>query len=119
MEQQESLDLFDEQRKFMKGTHLVTIFHNEQNLYSVVRIRLQETNEDYNEKEAVVTGYFPRIHENETYIFFGRLKEHPRFGIQFHVEQFQKEIPHTKQGIVQYLSSDLLKGLGKRQQKKL
>ncbi|WP_099362013.1 SF1B family DNA helicase RecD2 [Fredinandcohnia onubensis] len=119
MEQQESLDLFDEQRKFMKGTHLVTIFHNEQNLYSVVRIRLQETNEDYNEKEAVVTGYFPRIHENETYIFFGRLKEHPRFGIQFHVEQFQKEIPHTKQGIVQYLSSDLFKGIGKKTAEKI
>ncbi|MEH7223142.1 ATP-dependent RecD-like DNA helicase [Bacillus sp. JJ1566] len=119
MEQQESLDLFNEQRKFMKGTHLVTIFHNEQNLYSVVRIRLQETNEDYNEKEAVVTGYFPRIHENETYIFFGRLKEHPRFGIQFHVEQFQKEIPHTKQGIIQYLSSDLFKGIGKKTAEKI
>lgn len=119
MEQQETLDLFNEQRKYMKGTHLVTIFHNEQNLYSVVRIRLQETNEDYNEKEAVVTGYFPRIHENETYIFFGRLKEHPRFGIQFHVEQFQKEIPHTKQGIVQYLSSDLFKGIGKKTAEKI
>ncbi len=119
MEQQESLDLFNEQRKYMKGTHLVTIFHNEQNLYSVVRIRLQETNEDYNEKEAVVTGYFPRIHENETYIFFGRLKEHPRFGIQFHVDQFQKEIPHTKQGIIQYLSSDLFKGIGKKTAEKI
>ncbi|WP_010678236.1 SF1B family DNA helicase RecD2 [Bacillus timonensis] len=119
MEQQESLDLFSEQRKFMKGTHLVTIFHNEQNLYSVVRIRLQETNEEYSEKEAVVTGYFPRMHENETYIFFGRLKEHPRFGIQFHVEQFQKEIPHTKQGIVQYLSSDLFKGIGTKTAEKI
>ncbi|MCC3356609.1 ATP-dependent RecD-like DNA helicase [Bacillus sp. REN16] len=119
MEQQETLELFDEQRKYMKGTHLVTIFHNEQNLYSVVRIRLQETNEDYNEKEAVVTGYFPRIHENETYLFFGRLKEHPRFGIQFHVDQFQKEIPHTKQGIIQYLSSDLFKGIGKKTAEKI
>ncbi|MCS0543325.1 ATP-dependent RecD-like DNA helicase, partial [Aeromonas veronii] len=60
-----------------------------------------------------------RIHENETYIFFGRLKEHPRFGIQFHVEQFQKEIPHTKQGIVQYLSSDLFKGIGKKTAEKI
>ncbi|MFT4412745.1 ATP-dependent RecD-like DNA helicase [Fredinandcohnia humi] len=119
MEQQETLDLFKEQQKYMKGTHLVTIFHNEQNLYSVVRIRLEETNEEYTEKEAVVTGYFPRIHENETYIFFGGLKEHPRFGLQFHVEHFQKEIPHTKQGIIQYLSSDIFKGIGKKTAEKI
>ncbi len=114
MVQQNSLDLFQEQQKFMKGTHLVTIFHNEKNLYSVVRIRLQETNIEYSEKEAVVTGYFPRIHEDETYIFFGEIKEHPRFGTQFHVEHFRKELPQSKQGIIQYLSGDLFKGIGKK-----
>ncbi|MCH1627680.1 ATP-dependent RecD-like DNA helicase [Fredinandcohnia sp. SECRCQ15] len=119
MKQQETLDLFKEQQKFMKGTHLVTIFHNEQNLYSVVRIRLEETNEEYSEKEAVVTGYFPRIHENETYIFFGSLKDHPKFGLQFHVEHFRKEIPHSKQGIIQYLSGDLFKGIGKKTAEKI
>ena len=29
MEKQDSLDLFAEQGKFMKGTPIVTIFHNE------------------------------------------------------------------------------------------
>ncbi|MBD8069258.1 ATP-dependent RecD-like DNA helicase [Bacillus sp. PS06] len=103
----------------MKGTHLVTIFHNENNLYSVVRIRLEETNENYDEKEAVVTGYFPRIHENETYTFFGTLKDHPKFGRQFHVEHFRKEIPQSKQGIIQYLSGDLFKGIGKKTAEKI
>ena len=112
MKQQDSLDLFDEQQKYMKGSHLVTIFHNEKNLYSVVRIRLEETNENYDEKEAVVTGYFPRIHENETYMFFGQLKDHPKFGLQFQVEHFRKEMPQSKQGIIQYLSSDLFSGIG-------
>ncbi|MDX8359468.1 ATP-dependent RecD-like DNA helicase [Cytobacillus sp. IB215316] len=114
MEQQGVLDLYNEEQKYMKGTHLVTIFHNEANLYSVVRIRLQETNEQYTEKEAVVTGYFPRIHEDETYIFFGKLKEHPKFGMQFHVDSFRKDLPQTKQGIIQYLSSDLFQGVGKK-----
>ncbi|MFC4320891.1 SF1B family DNA helicase RecD2 [Litchfieldia salsa] len=103
----------------MKGTHLVTVFHNESNLYSVVRIRLEETNENYDEKEAVVTGYFPRIHENETYTFFGTLKDHPKFGLQFHVEHFRKEIPQSKQGIIQYLSGDLFKGIGKKTAEKI
>ncbi|MGM7683028.1 SF1B family DNA helicase RecD2 [Cytobacillus sp. Hm23] len=119
MEQQGVLDLYNEEQKYMKGTHLVTIFHNEANLYSVVRIRLQETNEQYKEKEAVVTGYFPRIHEDETYIFFGKLKEHPKFGVQFHVDSFRKDLPQTKQGIIQYLSSDLFQGVGKKTASKI
>lgn len=112
--QQESLDLFSEEKQFMKGRHLVTIFHNEDNLYSVVRIRLDETNLDYEEKEAVVTGYFPRIHEHETYIFYGKLKGHPRFGIQFQVDHFRKDLPQSKEGTIAYLSSDLFKGIGKK-----
>ncbi|WP_409297524.1 ATP-dependent RecD-like DNA helicase [Peribacillus sp. SCS-26] len=115
MLQQDSLNLFaDGDKMFMKGRHLVTIFHNEQNLYSVVRIRLDETNLEYDEKEAVVTGYFPRIHEHETYIFFGTMKEHPKFGQQFHVEHFRKDMPHTRDGIINYLSSELFKGIGKK-----
>ncbi|PLT30896.1 SF1B family DNA helicase RecD2 [Peribacillus deserti] len=115
MLQQDSLKLFtDEDKKYMKGRHLVTIFHNEQNLYSVVRIRLDDTNLNYEEKEAVVTGYFPRIHEHETYIFFGQMKDHPKFGQQFHVEHFRKDIPHTRDGIINYLSSELFKGIGKK-----
>lgn len=111
---QDSMDLFSEEKPFMKGRHLVTIFHNEQNMYSVVRIRVDETNLSYEEKEAVVTGYFPRIHEDESYTFYGNMKEHARFGLQFHVEHFRKEMPQTKDGIVSYLSSDLFKGIGKK-----
>jgi exodeoxyribonuclease V alpha subunit len=114
MEVQDSLDLFSEQEKFVKGKHLVTIFHNEQNLYTVLRIRVEETNEHYEDKEAVITGYFPKIHEQETYIFYGEFKEHPKFGLQFHASHFRKDMPHTKQGVVAYLSSEMFKGIGKK-----
>lgn len=114
MSQQNALDLFAEEKMFMKGRHLVTIFHNEENMYSVVRIRLDETNLNYDEKEAVVTGYFPRIHEHETYIFYGTMKDHPRFGLQFQVEHFRKDLPQSKEGIVAYLSGDMFKGIGKK-----
>ena len=119
MDKQDSLDLFSEQGKFMKGKHLVTIFHNEQNLYTVLRIRVEETNDQYEDKEAVITGYFPRIHEQETYIFFGEVKEHPKFGAQFHATHFRKDIPQTKQGIISYLSSELFKGIGKKTAEKI
>ena len=41
MEKQDSLDLFAEQGKYIKGKPIVTIFHNEQNLYTVLRIRVR------------------------------------------------------------------------------
>lgn len=115
MVQQDEMPLFDDQSKlFMKGRHIVTIFHNDQNLYSVVRIRVDETNAAYDEKEAVIVGYFPPIHEHETYVFYGKLKDHPRFGQQFAVDHFQKDMPQTKEGIISYLSSNLFQGIGKK-----
>lgn len=112
--EQESFVLSDNDKPFIKGTQLVTIFHNEQNLYSVVRIRVKETNLNYDEKEAVITGYFPPIHEEEIYTFYGKMKEHPRFGIQFHVDSFQREVPESKDGVIAYLSGSLFKGIGKK-----
>jgi len=114
LEEQNSLDLFEEQAKYVKGRHLVTIFHNEENLYTVLRIRVDETNDSYEDKEAVVTGYLPKMHENDTYTFFGEFKDHPRFGLQFQVSSFRKEMPQTKQGVITYLSSELFKGIGQK-----
>ncbi|UII54983.1 ATP-dependent RecD-like DNA helicase [Cytobacillus spongiae] len=114
MDIQDSLDLFAEQGKYMKGKHLVTIFRNDQNLYTVMRIRIEETNIDYEDKEAVVIGYFPQLHEQETYIFYGEEKEHPKFGTQFQATHFRKDIPQSKEGVISYLSSDLFKGIGKK-----
>ncbi len=114
MDNQETLALFSENEKYIKGRHLVTIFHNEQNFYSVVRVRVEETNEDNKDKEAIITGYFPKIHEQETYTFYGQFKDHPKFGVQFHAKHFKKEMPQTKQGVATYLSSDLFKGIGRK-----
>lgn len=114
MEKQDSLDLFAEQGKFVKGRPIVTIFHNEQNLYTVLRIRVDETNDGYDDKEAVITGYFPKIHEQETYVFYGQFKEHPKFGLQFHTNHFRKDMPQTKQGVIAYLSGEMFKGIGKK-----
>ncbi|MGD7044067.1 SF1B family DNA helicase RecD2 [Jeotgalibacillus proteolyticus] len=115
----ESMDLFNEEEPYIKGRHIVTIFHNEDNMYSVVRVRVEETNTSNQEKEAVVTGHFPKMQEEDTYIFHGKFKEHPRFGMQFLADRFKKDLPQTKQGIVHYLSSDLFSGVGKRTAEKI
>ncbi|MGE7715330.1 SF1B family DNA helicase RecD2 [Priestia megaterium] len=102
------------ERHYISGTSIVTVFHNEENLYNVTRIRIKKTNLEIEDKETVVTGYFPKLNEDEVYTFYGDFKEHPKFGLQFHVEQFKKELPQSRQGVVHYLSSDLFHGIGKK-----
>ncbi|MDI3094760.1 ATP-dependent RecD-like DNA helicase [Priestia megaterium] len=102
------------ERHYISGTSIVTVFRNEENLYNVTRIRIKKTNLEIEDKETVVTGYFPKLNEDEVYTFYGDFKEHPKFGLQFHVEQFKKELPQSRQGVVQYLSSDLFHGIGKK-----
>lgn len=112
MQEQQTLAI--EGCTFIKGTCISVIFHNEETLYTVVRIRVEETNEAPVEEEVIVTGHFPRISEGDIYVFYGQFRHHPRFGRQYAASQFRKQLPNTKEGIIQYLSSGLFKGIGKK-----
>ncbi|MBS2969806.1 ATP-dependent RecD-like DNA helicase [Metabacillus sp. KIGAM252] len=103
-----------EEKPFVKAVIRAVIFHNEQNLYTVLKAKLLESNLEFDEKEITVTGYFPLLAEEETYLFYGVVKHHPKFGMQFQTDHFRKDIPNTEEGIIQYLSSDLFKGIGKK-----
>ena len=48
--------------------------------------------------------------------FKGHVVDHPRYGKQLKAETLKK-MPQTKEAIISYLSSDLFKGVGKRQLK--
>lgn len=99
---------------YIKGKVVATIFHNEQNLYTVIRVRIEETNTEYSEKEIAITGYLPKMYEEEVYIFYGQFQDHPRYGRQFQATHYRKKMPETREGVIQYLSSDLFKGIGKK-----
>lgn len=106
-------------KTFIKGRPVIKIFHNENNLYTVLRIRVEDSSEDLKDDYAVVTGYLPRLHQEETYIFYGHFTEHPKYGRQFYSTHFQKELPKSKEDIIKYLSSELFKGIGKKTAEKI
>ncbi|HSJ38066.1 MAG TPA: ATP-dependent RecD-like DNA helicase [Planococcus sp. (in: firmicutes)] len=108
------IDLFQEETQFVLGRPVVSIFHNPQNLFSIAKVKIQQTNTSYTEKEIIVSGYFPELSMEEEYRFTGSVKNHPRYGIQFQVETFSKEVPETEQGIIHYLSSDMFNGIGRK-----
>lgn len=57
-------------------------------------------------------GYCLPTSEKIRYQLDGRWVKHPRHGLQFEVESYEEVISHTKEGIIGYLSSGQIKGVG-------
>ncbi|WP_323704673.1 ATP-dependent RecD-like DNA helicase [Mammaliicoccus sp. Dog046] len=107
----ENLSLFD--LSHVKGEVIRILFQNSDNYYTVIKVDVMESNEDF-DQEVTIVGYLPQIVEGETYLFKGKVINHPKYGKQLQAETFEKELPQTKQGVIHYLSSDLFKGIGKK-----
>ncbi len=101
-----------EEQLYVIGRPFVTIFHNPDNLFTISKCKVTKTNCSYKEKEIIVKGNFPQLAPEEDYKFIGQLVTHPTYGTQFDVHTFEKEMPKTETGLVQYLSSDLFPGIG-------
>src|SRR5699024_2514037 len=104
----------EEERGFIKGEILFTIFENEAEHFSIAKIKVNDTNESFDEKEIVGKGYFANLQEGNTYRFYGKLIKHHKFGLQYDVDSFETFVPATEDGLISYLSSDLFPGIGKK-----
>lgn len=60
------------------------------------------------------TGYFATLTEDDRYIFYGEGIQHPKYGFQYQVEEYERIKPEDKDGIVEFLSSDLFPGIGEK-----
>ncbi|WP_122645606.1 ATP-dependent RecD-like DNA helicase [Enterococcus mediterraneensis] len=108
-----------DERNYFVGTVAAIFFQNPTNFYKVLLIHLDETNTDYREKEIVATGTFGDIQEEESYRFFGELKNHPKYGLQLQVDSYQQEQPTSENGLINYFSSDKFPGIGKKTAEKI
>lgn len=91
------------------GKLKVVVFHNEENLYSVIKIRIDNASED---KYLTLTGNFPLPNENNDYKYKGEYINHPRFGVQFAVSEYEELLPSSKEAIIKYLSSPIFPKIG-------
>lgn len=101
------------ERAYIKAKCIAEIFHNPETLYTVSRMRVIETTESLDEKEIMIVGIYPHIIPGEIYIFWGRLSTHQKFGLQYQIDRFQQCLPEEREGMIDYLSSDLFPGIGK------
>ena len=94
------------ERSTLQGTVARVTYQNPEGRYTVLRLEVDGFH-DVN----VVGEIFP-ISEGEEVRVNGLWKMHPRYGLQFQAEQWQKLEPATLEGIERYLGSGLIKGLG-------
>ena len=104
-------------KKYIKGKYKRSIFKSN-NGYIIGLIKIKETNDDglldYVNKTMTFTGYFVDLNEEDDYIFYGNMIEHPKYGIQYQVDESERIKPEDKDGIVEFLSSDLFPGVGEK-----
>lgn len=78
-----------------------------------------ESMKEYINKTITITGYFHELIENENYYFKGEEAFHPKYGFQFNVKEYERVKPEDKDGIVEFLSSDLFPGIGEKMAQKI
>lgn len=91
------------------------VFRNEENFYTVMKVKLQNETE----KSITMTGIIPSIETDVLYHFYGTYQEHPRYGMQYAVASFERILPTEEEGIIRYFSSVQFPGIGKRTAKKI
>ena len=95
----------------IRGTLERVVFHNDDNGYTVFRVRPDGKDEI---DLVTATGYMGSPQIGASLLVRGRWVNNPRFGRQLQMSSFESILPATVEGIKLYLSSGLIKGIGKR-----
>ena len=107
---------------FIKGQFRRKIYSSDAG-YIIGIFKVLETNypevEDYLDRTITFTGYFHELNEVDTYLFYGDLVEHERFGEQWQVSSYERCLPEEKDSIVEFLTSGLFKGIGEKKAKRI
>lgn len=91
-----------------RGTVQQVVFYNTENCYAVLRLLAEDGS------ELTTTGIFPNIGLGEDVILTGTWVSHPSYGEQFATESFERYLPTSVRGIVEYLGSGMIRGIGAR-----
>ncbi len=101
----------------IKGNFRKYIFKSKEN-YVIGLFKVREISDikqdEYANKTITFTGYFAELNEDDYYQFSGTFVNHPRYGIQFQVVEYERIKPEDKDTLLEFLSSGLFKGIGEK-----
>lgn len=107
---------------YIKGNYRRSIYQNASG-YNIGIFKVQDTNDeklaDYLDRTITFTGYFHELNDMDTYMFYGKLVKHEKYGEQFQVDSYERCKPEEKDSIIEFLTSGLFKGIGEKKAKKI
>ena len=92
---------------YIKGTYIKNIYNNKENGYIVGILKIKETDLDIIESTVYFTGTFYDLKIKNNYTLYGELINHPKYGIQFTVTNYEILLPTKKEELIEFLSSDI------------
>ncbi len=107
---------------YIKGEYRKSIFKSDTG-YVIGIFKVRETNEEalnvYIDRTITFTGYFHELNDIDTYIFYGSLTKHEKYGEQFQVTSYERCMPEEKDAMIEFLTSNTFKGIGEKKAKKI
>ena len=104
---------------YLKGTFKRIIYQSDDG-YTVGLFKIKESSfADYNNKTVTITGYLLNVNEEDNLYLEGSFIYHKKYGEQFAFTSFEKLLPEEKEGIIDFLSSSIFKGVGESTAKKI
>ncbi len=93
------------------------IIYQSDNDYIVALFRVCKTSDnlkEINNKTITITGIIVTPNEEANYNLEGEYILNPKYGYQFNVSNYNIAVPTTKDAVIEYLTSSLVKGCGKK-----
>jgi exodeoxyribonuclease V alpha subunit len=94
----------------LEGVVEAVLFQSDDGKFSVVRLSGSEDPDERSQHTAV--GDLGQIAEGENLRLLGRWTQHAVYGPRFRVSSFTPTIPSSEKGMVRYLGSGLIPGIG-------
>lgn len=103
-------------KNYIVGNIRKIIYESNSGPYKVGIFKVRETNdtdmEEYVNKAIGFTGSFNEINQDVDYVLYGKLTEHPKYGVQYAVLNYEIKEPNDTESLVLYLSSGMFSGIG-------
>ncbi len=95
----------EQNERVMEGTVERVVFRNGQNGWTVLDVSAAGGLHK-------VVGVMPDVQTGETVKLQGDWVDHPSFGVQFRADRYEHSLPQDADGVLRYLSSGVIKGVG-------
>ena len=102
--------------QYVKGKFRTNIYDSVSG-YKVGLFKVKESCselEDLINKTITFSGYFTDLNTEDYYIFNGEYTNHPKYGYQFQVSSYKREEPVGRDAVIEFLSSQVIKGCGEK-----